>query len=229
MNIIDVVIVLLIILSFINGYKRGVLKEVVMLCGTIVIYIVSFLLKDKLGLILCKILPFFNLDGLVSLNILIYQLIAFFLIASFLFSIFGIVLKVTGVLQKLVNMTIILTIPSKILGGILGLVEGYIVIFALLIILSVPFKNIDIFKNSNLNNKIITSSPILSSTLGNLDDLIIDIYDIKIDKDQDKDKMNDKILDMYIDYNVISREDLDSIIKSGKLDKAKNKSFATKS
>lgn len=229
MNIIDVVIVLLIILSFINGYKRGVLKEVVMLCGTIVIYIVSFLLKDKLGLILCKILPFFNLDGLVSLNILIYQLIAFFLIASFLFSIFGIVLKFTGVLQKLVNMTIILTIPSKILGGILGLVEGYIVIFALLIILSVPFKNIDIFKNSNLNNKIITSSPILSSTLGNLDDLIIDIYDIKIDKDQDKDKMNDKILDMYIDYNVISREDLDSIIKSGKLDKAKNKSYATKS
>lgn len=229
MNIIDVVIFLLIILSFINGYKRGVLKEVVMLCGTIVIYIVSFLLKDKLGLILCKILPFFNLDGLVSLNILIYQLIAFFLIASFLFSIFGIVLKVTGVLQKLVNMTIILTIPSKILGGILGLIEGYIVIFALLIILSVPFKNIDIFKNSNLNNKIITSSPILSSTLGNLDDLIIDIYDIKIDKDQDKDKMNDKILDMYIDYNVISREDLDSIIKSGKLDKAKNKSFATKS
>lgn len=229
MNIIDVVIVLLIILSFINGYKRGVLKEVVMLCGTIVIYIVSFLLKDKLGLILCKILPFFNLDGLVSLNILIYQLIAFFLIASFLFSIFGIVLKVTGVLQKLVNMTIILTIPSKILGGILGLVEGYIVIFALLIILSVPFKNIDIFKNSNLNNKIITSSPILSSTLGNLDDLIIDIYDIKIDKDQDKDKINDKIFDMYIDYNVISREDLDSIIKSGKLDKAKNKSYATKS
>ena len=200
-----------------------------MLCGTIVIYIVSFLLKDKLGLILCKILPFFNLDGLVSLNILIYQLIAFFLIASFLFSIFGIVLKVTGVLQKLVNMTIILTIPSKILGGILGLIEGYIVIFALLIILSVPFKNIDIFKNSNLNNKIITSSPILSSTLGNLDDLIIDIYDIKIDKDQDNDKMNDKILDMYIDYNVISREDLDSIIKSEKLDKAKNKSFATKS
>ena len=229
MNIIDVVIFLLIILSFINGYKRGVLKEVVMLCGTIVIYIVSFLLKDKLGLILCKILPFFNLDGLVSLNILIYQLIAFFLIASFLFSIFGIVLKVTGVLQKLVNMTIILTIPSKILGGILGLIEGYIVIFALLIILSVPFKNIDIFKNSNLNNKIITSSPILSSTLVNLDDLIIDIYDIKIDKDQDNDKMNDKILDMYIDYNVISREDLDSIIKSEKLDKAKNKSFATKS
>lgn len=229
MNIIDIVIILLIILSFINGCKRGILKEAVMLCGTIVIYIVSFLLKNKLGLLLCKILPFFNLDGLVSLNILIYQLVAFFLIASFLFSIFGIVLKVTGVLQKLVNMTIILTIPSKILGGILGLVEGYIVIFALLIILSVPFKNIDIFKNSNLNNKIITSSPILSSTLGNLDDLIIDIYDIKIDKDQDKDKINDKILDMYIDYNIISRKDLDIIIKSGKLDKTKNKAFATKS
>ena len=34
---------------------------------------------------------------------------------------------------------------------------------------------------------------------------------------------------MYIDYNIISRKDLDIIIKSGKLDKAKNKAFATKS
>ena len=228
MNIIDVVIVLLIILSFINGYKRGILKEAVMLCGTISIYLISFVLKDKLGLILCRILPFFNLDGLVSLNILIYQLIAFFLIASFLFSIFGIVLKITGVLQKLVNMTIILTIPSKILGGILGLVEGYIVMFALLIICSVPFKNVDVFKNSSLNNKIITSSPILSSSLGNLDDLIIDIYDIKINKEQDKDKINKKILDMYINYNIISQKDLNDIIESGKLEKAKNNKFATK-
>lgn len=229
MNIIDVVIVLLIMLSFVNGYKRGILKEAVMLCGTIAIYVISFLLKDKLGLILCKLLPFFNLDGLVSLNILIYQLVAFFLIASFLFSIFGIVLKITGVLQKLVNMTIILTIPSKILGGILGLVEGYIVMFALLIILSVPFKNIEIFKNSNLNNKIITSSPVLSSSLGHLDDLIIDIYDIKINKEQDKDKINKKILDMYINYNIISQKDLNDIIESGKLEKAKNNKFATKS
>ena len=116
-------------------------------------------------------------------------------------------------------MTIILTIPSKILGGVLGIVEGYIVIFAVLIILSIPFKDFDIFKNSYLNNKIITSSPILSKSLGNLDDLIIDIYEIKINKDDDKDKINDKILDMYIDYNVISREDLEDIYETGKLDK----------
>ncbi len=217
MNIIDIIIILLLGLSFINGYKRGILKEGVMLFGTIIIYVISFLLKDKLGILLCRILPFFNFNGLVSLNILIYQLVAFVIIASILFAIFGIVLKFTGILQKLVDVTIILTIPSKILGGILGLIEGYITIFIILVVLSVPLKNIDIYKNSYLTNKILTSSKILSMSFGNVDDLIIDIYDLKTDKIYDKNKINLKILDMYKKYNIISNEDLDYIISLGKL------------
>lgn len=230
MNIFDIVIILLLALSFVNGFKRGVLKELVMFFGTILIYVISFLLKGKVGLLLCRILPFFSFDGLVSLNILIYQLIAFILIASILFTIFGIVMKFTGILQRIVDVSIILTIPSKILGGIIGLVEGYIIIFSLLIILSVPFKDIDIFTNSYLNNKIVTSSPILSNTLGNLDDLIIDIYDIKSGNTKNKDELNKKILDMYIDYNIISKNDLNIIISTKKLDKiSKISTYATKS
>lgn len=230
MNIFDIVIILLLVLSFVNGFKRGVLKELVMFFGTILIYVISFLLKGKVGLLLCRIFPFFSFDGLVSLNILIYQLIAFILIASILFTIFGIVMKFTGILQRIVDVSIILTIPSKILGGIIGLVEGYIIIFSLLIILSVPFKDIDIFTKSYLNNKIVTSSPILSNTLGNLDDLIIDIYDIKSGNTKNKDVLNKKILDMYIDYNIISKNDLNIIISTKKLDKiSKISTYATKS
>ncbi len=219
MNIIDVVIILLLGLSFVNGYKRGVLKELVMLLGVIIIYVISFIFKDKIGLLLCKFMPFFDFNGLVSLNILIYQLIAFAIISSFLFAIFGIILKLTGILQKLVDISIILTIPSKILGGIVGLIEGYITIFAILVILSIPLKNFDIYKESYLNNKIIISSPILSSSLGNLDDLIIDIYELKTDEEKDKNKINIKILDMYIDYDIITEDDLLNIISLGKLDK----------
>ena len=230
MNIIDIVIILLLGLSFVNGYKRGVLKEVVMLFGTIIIYAISFSLKAKVGLLLCRVLPFFSFDGLVSLNILLYQLIAFILIASILFTIFGIVMKFTGILQKMVDVSIILTIPSKILGGIVGLIEGSIIIFSILIILSVPFKDIDIFTNSYLNKKIVTSSPLLSNTLGNLDDLIIDIYDIKSGNINNKNELNKKILDMYIDYNIISKKDLDTIISTKKLDKInKISGYATKS
>lgn len=217
MNIIDIVIILLLGLSFITGFKRGVLKELVMLLGTIIIYIISFNLKDPLGLLLCKICPFFKLGGLISLNILIYQLIAFVVIAGILFSIYSIVLKLTGILQKLVDLSIILTLPSKILGGIAGIIEGYVIIFIILLVLSIPFKDNLLFTDSTLNNKILNSS-ILTNTIGDLDNMIEDVYKLSNTKETNKGK-NSKIIEMYLKYNIISKEDLKTIKSSGKLDK----------
>lgn len=219
MNIIDIVIILLLGLSFVTGFKRGVLKEVVMLFGTIIIYVISFNLKDLLGLFLCKICPFFKLDGLISLNILIYQLIAFVAIAGILFSIYSIVLKFTGILQKAVDLTIILTLPSKILGGIAGIIEGYIVLFIILLVLSIPFKDNLLFIDSTLNNKILTSS-ILSNTIGDLDDMIIDIYKLSNSKESNKIK-NNKIMKMYVEYKIVSEDDINDISNTGKLDNIK--------
>lgn len=223
MNIVDVVIILLLGLSFVSGYIRGILKEAVMLFGTIIIYIISFNLKDGLGLILCKILPFFKLDGLVSLNIFLYQLIAFVIIAGFLFGIYGIVLKLTGILQKIVDLSIILKFPSKILGGVAGLFEGYIIIFILLIILSIPFSNNELFNSSLLNKKVVTSSLFLSNSLGKIDNVIVDTYDIT-DKINNKNintntsLINLEIVKLYLDYNVVSYDDMKDIIDTGKLD-----------
>lgn len=219
MNIIDIVIILLLGLSFVTGFKRGVLKEIVMLFGTIIIYVISFNLKDPLGLFLCKICPFFKLDGLISLNILIYQLIAFVAIAGILFSIYSIVLKFTGILQKAVDLTIILTLPSKILGGIAGIIEGYIVLFIILLVLSIPFKDNSLFIDSTLNNKILTSS-ILSNTIGDLDDMIIDIYKLSNSKESNKIK-NNKIMKMYVEYKIVSEDDINDISNTGKLDNIK--------
>lgn len=218
MNIIDVVILLLLGLSFVQGYRRGVLKEGVMLIGTIVVYFLAFLLKGKVGLFLCTILPFFSFDGLVSLNILIYQLIAFVFIAGILFTIFGFVLKLTGILQKIVDVSIILTIPSKVLGGIVGLIEGYIIIFVLLCILSIPLKDQAIFNTSSFNRMIVTSSPILSSSLGNIPNMIIDVYDMSVHKEDSTKQMNEKLIKMYLDYHIINQEELYKIIDTGKLE-----------
>lgn len=226
LNVVDIIIILLILLSGVVGFKRGVLKEVVMLAGTIIIYIIAFSLKNPLGLILCKIFPFFNLDGLISLNILIYQLIAFVFIAGFLFSIYSIVLKLTGILQKIVDLTIILTLPSKLLGLVFGLIEGYIVMFIILVTLSIPFRNVDMFLNSSLSNKIINNSPILTKTMGGVGDAIFDIYDLteKVSKksDENLNEINLEIIKVELDYKIISEDDLLEIIDMKKLDDIEN-------
>lgn len=222
MNIIDIIIILLLILSAITGMKKGVLKEAVVLIGTIVVYIISFLLKSNVGILLCKLLPFFSFDGLPTLNILIYQVIAFVMIAGILFSIFTIVVKLTGIVQKLVDMTIILTLPSKILGFVIGLIEGYIIIFVILTIASVPCHNVSIFQESGLNQSIINNSPILTNTLGSIPKTINDIYkvskEVGEDNDSEKNQINLDIMRLELDYNIVSKEEALSIIDTKKLD-----------
>lgn len=229
MNIFSVIVILLIISSGVMGLKKGFLKESVVFIGTILVYIISFLLKDKIGLVLCKWFPFFYFDGLQTLNILVYQLIAFIFIATILFSIATIIFKLTGIIQKLVDITIILTLPSKILGFIFGILEGYIVMFLILIILAIPLRNVELFKESTVVTKIMYNSPILSKTLGGVPKTIEDILDVttEIQKtDYNKNKVALDIMKIELDHNIISKEDTLDLIERGKLDKVQGiKSF----
>ena len=229
MNIFGVIVILLIISSGVMGLKKGFLKESVVFIGTILVYIISFLLKDKIGLVLCKWFPFFSFDGLQTLNILVYQLIAFVFIATILFSIATIIFKLTGIIQKLVDITIILTLPSKILGFIFGILEGYIVMFLILIILAIPLRNVELFKESTVVTKIMYNSPILSKTLGGVPKTIEDILDVttEIQKtDYNKNKVALDIMKIELDHSIISKEDTLDLIERGKLDKVQGiKSF----
>lgn len=229
MNIFSVIVILLIISSGVMGLKKGFLKESVVFIGTILVYIISFLLKDKIGLVLCKWFPFFSFDGLQTLNILVYQLIAFVFIATILFSIATIIFKLTGIIQKLVDITIILTLPSKILGFIFGILEGYIVMFLILIILAIPLRNVELFKESTVVTKIMYNSPILSRTLGGVPKTIEDILDVTTEMqktDYNKNKVALDIMKIELDHNIISKEDTLDLIERGKLDKVQGiKSF----
>lgn len=220
MNIFDIVIILLILLSGVTGLKQGLLKSGINLIGTILIYIIAFKMKDSIGLFLCKVCPFFKFNGYITLNILVYQLIAFVLIASILFSIFAIVLKLTGVVQKLVDLTVILTIPSKIGGFIIGLIEGYVVMFIIILILSVPLRNVELFSESKLVDKMLNNTPILSSSLDGVGDVIFNVFHITSEVkegENENTKVNMDIMKTYLDYKVITKEDAIDLIDTGKL------------
>lgn len=221
MNIFDIIIILLILLSGVMGLKKGVVKEVIVFLGTILVYIIAFTFKSKIGFLLCKWLPFFSFDGLATLNILIYQLIAFILIASILFSIVTIIFELTGIIQKLVDITIILTIPSKILGFIVGIMEGYIFMFILLIIIAIPLRNIDLFQQSVLADKIMYNSPFLTKALGGIPEAIEDISKISKEvqeKDRNKNQLALDIMKVELDCKIISKEETLELIEKGKLD-----------
>lgn len=225
MNILDIVIALVLIMSAIIGFKRGAIKEVVSLVGIIIVFILAFSLKGVLGNILCKWLPFFNfagnLEGVTVLNILLYQLIAFLIIYSLLFSVYMIVVKISGIVQKIVHMTVILWLPSKLIGAVVAFITGYVMVFVVLLALLIPLKDTDIFKNSKFANYIVYDTPILASSSANISTSINEIYELGEDLskgDISKNEANVKTMDILLKYKVVSAETARELVVLDKLD-----------
>ena len=229
MNIFDVGIILLLVLFLIVGFKNGVVKELVALVGIIAVFIIAYIGKTYLGNLLCFILPFFkftgSLEGLTTINILIYQIISFMIIFSILLSVYIIVLKISKFLQKIVNFTLILWLPSKFLGSIVSLVKGYIVLFAVFLVLLIPLKNNQIYNESTLVNFILYKTPIISSTTSNFTNSIESIYKLADDIKNQKISINQanlETIDIMLKYKVTTKETIEKLIKLHKLDNIKN-------
>ena len=66
-SLVDAIIILLILMGGIVGYKNGFIKEGMQFVGMLFIVIVSFLLKDSLMVLLYENLLFFNFFCFIKL------------------------------------------------------------------------------------------------------------------------------------------------------------------
>lgn len=229
MNIFDIGIILLFVSFIVIGFKHGVIKELVSLIGIIVVFLVAFYLKDFLGNILCTFLPFFkftgSIEGITTVNILVYQIIAFIIIFSILLTIYAAALKVSKLVQTLVNLTIVLIIPSKILGAIVSFIKGYIILFSIFIVLMIPLKNQPLYYESKLINQILYKTPLLSTQTNNFITATTEIYNLgdKVSKKEiSSNEGNSQALDIMLKYKIISRDTAEKLINSKKLENINN-------
>ena len=226
MTAIDIVIILLLIMFGVVGWKQGIIKEAVQLIGMIIILVIAFMFKGELGNIFCKWLPFFNfngspIEGMTTLNILLYQVLGFVIIFTVLYAIYTIILKLSGVFQKILDRTIILLIPSKIGGLIIGLLEGYILLFVLLLIITgLPASYTSNFTNSNLVQTIVYKTPILSSASKDVTNSMKDIYVLVDEVAQKKITTNEanlKTVDIMLKYDLVTPKTVEQLVILDKL------------
>ena len=147
------------------------------------------------------------------------------MILFLLFSIvFGLLVKVSSKLEEFFKDTVILAIPSKILGMILGAVEYYFITFIVLFILSGPivfsenFHQIKPVTNSKIAGYMLKKTPVLSyytkNTLKSIEELV-DIY-----KEKDKvstDEFNCKAIKVMKKDKIVSDESIDYLESHGKI------------
>ena len=224
LNIFDIGLILVLISFIIVGAHRGVIKELVSLVGLIVIFILSWQLKGIIGNILCIFLPFFefkgSIAGISSLNIMFYQLIAFLIVFGLLLGIYVFTLKLSRLVQKIVNATIILVIPSKILGALVSFIKGYLIVFIISVILIIPFANVKMFRESTIINIVLYKTPLLSKYTSTFTKPISDIVELSNSVKDDKitsNEANNKAIEIMLEYNVVDQNTVDKLDDLGKI------------
>ena len=222
MNVVDVIIIALLILGGVAGFKAGVIKKLTDFIGMFVVIILAFYLKNYISVIMYENLPFSNFFGLINgidtLNILLYEVIAFLVIFIALLFVLKVVLMLTGLVEKILKATVILSIPSKLLGIVVGVIEMYVYLFLILVIVSLPIFDSSFLKDSKMNNFILNNTPVLSGVSEEIIDIYGDVYNI-IDnrKNKTNEQLNEEILKVLIDKKVVTKESAKKLVDKNKI------------
>ena len=219
-NIIDIIIVILLAFGGVLGFKRGAIRTGVSFIGLILAIILAGVLRHPLANFLQQNLPFFEFGkdyaGAAASNILLYEIIAFVVIFAILLIGVGFLSFVSSAIEKALDFTIVLGIPSKIAGIFIGILEVYLYVFIILYFLSLPMFNIKMVKESTFTDKILNNTPILTKTVGSTLNAFQEVHDLK-DKVSTKEQYDINSMDILLKYKLTNVESVESLIKKGKI------------
>ena len=232
MNIIDIVIILILLMGAVIGFKQGAIKKTVSFVGTFAIIVIAFMFKNDLSILLYENLPFFDFwgafKGIQVLNIILYEVIAFLVVFSLLFIVLRMLIVISGLAELLLKATIFLAIPSKILGIFVGLIEYYVYIFIALFVISLPVFNLVNLNDSQFAGTILNNTPLLSGLADDTVEVYTEVYNI-IDNRDDKtsEELNEEVLIFMLEKKAISYDSAKSLIERNKI-LVKDKEFIEK-
>lgn len=221
MNIVDYIILVILILSAVKGFRQGLIPSIVNFVGVFLVFLIAFYLKAPISSLLYQNLPFLSFGGIfkgvIGVNILFYEVIAYGLTIILLGIVFGILKKISIGIQKLLNLTILLNLPSKIIGALIGILEGILFSFILLYIGSVINTTTKYVNESKYSSIILNDIPIINSVTNNLTKSTEEIYDTIINNQNDTNKANLETIDILMKYDILSYDSANKLVQDNKL------------
>lgn len=223
MNIVDILILILLLIYTVKGFKNGAIKELVTFVGGLAVIIIAYMLKNPISIFMYENMPFMNFGGILSgisvLNIIVYELLAFLLVAGLLLFIYKLIISFTNIIETILKATVILEIPSKIIGLIVGFIEGVVVVFILLFVMMQFNVTRDYIRSSKLSENILTKTPILGNATSAVYNSLQEIYTLADTyKDSpNRDQVNLEALDILLKYKLIDTNNARVLVDTGKL------------
>ncbi|WNB93209.1 CvpA family protein [Bacillus sp. NEB1478] len=167
----DFILFIILLFGFLIGLKRGFIMQLVHLIGFVAAYIVAYLYYDDLAPKLELWIPYpssnngsvsFLLNS-ISLEQAYYNAIAF----AILFFATKIILQILGsMLDFLAHLPLLHTV-NRWLGGLLGFIEIYLIVFILLYVATlVPIGNFQTYyENSWIAQGMVKNTPVFSEAV----------------------------------------------------------------
>lgn len=219
MNIVDIVIIVVLIAFAIIGFNRGIFKSLIVFLGFIAVIFLAYMFKNYVGDFLVLNLPFIdfgkNFAGVSSINIVMYQALAFVIMLAIFGLIYRFLVTISGIFEKVLKLTVILGLPSKLLGMVFGFLEGVIIVYLSLFILSQPFLKFDAINDSKYSSIILKHTPIISNYAQRGLHLVQEIQELS--KIEDANEKDLKICELILKENVTSPEVIRKLVYADKL------------
>ncbi len=158
MTIVDAVIIVLLILGALDGIRKGVIRSVVEFIGSILVIVLSWILKNNLANLLIKNYP--SIGKNVAVSAIIYNLISFVILLIAFSVLLFLVLKITDFIENVFKATIVLGFLSRVAGAIFGALKAYILIFFTLLI--IKGFNLTFIEKSKVADTMLEKTPLVT-------------------------------------------------------------------
>ncbi len=221
MNVVDYIIIIILALSALKGFKEGLLPTIVNFIGMFLVFIIAFYIKQPISTLLYENLPFLNFagvfKGVIAINILFYEALAYGLTITLLGIVFGIIKRISVGLNKILSITLFLNLPSKLIGAVVGAFEGVLYCFIILFIGSIINTTTKYVNESKYSSIILNEIPILNDVTSNLINSGEEIYNVVLKNEHNTNQANLETVDILMKYEILSYESATKLVNDKKL------------
>ncbi|WP_397539551.1 CvpA family protein [Rummeliibacillus pycnus] len=172
---VDLIIIILLFAGLVSGARRGLVVQLIQMVGFLISIIVAYLYYKPLAEKLVLWIPYPSVDQNTTLKFAVeqldisqtfYQLLAFALI----FFVVKFAIQIVASLFDFLRHIPILGGLNRILGGVLGFIEAYLLIFIVLYVLAlIPIEGVQKYVDASFLTKLMLEyTPIISKTFQDL-------------------------------------------------------------
>ena len=211
----NVIVVVWLVLGLVIGFWTGFLNRTIKIVEMFVIVFLAVLLKNPVSALLYKHLPFFKFD-IQSLNIVIYEAIAFVLLIIILVIIIKLINSLINFVESFFSFLLNLGFPSRLMGAVIGFCEGafYLYFFVFIVLFFSTLCKMPI--GNSLANKYLYNAPILNISIGPSLQSCLEITEVAVNG-EDKNEVDKKSLDILLQYKILSKENAQYLLDNKKI------------